>query len=49
MLMDIFNKSDVVSQAKLSVYATELEKEKAHRPIIPIMIKNSKIKYPKFR
>ena len=28
---------------------TELEKEKAYRPIIPIMIKNSKIKYPKFR
>ena len=26
-----------------------LEKEKVHRPIIPIMIKNSKIKYPKFR
>lgn len=27
-LMDIFNKLDVVSQAKLLVYATELEKEK---------------------
>lgn len=27
-LIDIFNKLDVVSQAKLLVYATELEKEK---------------------
>ena len=27
-LMNIFNKLDVVSQAKLLVYATELEKEK---------------------
>lgn len=27
-LVDIFNKLDVVSQAKLLVYATELEKEK---------------------